>query len=56
VVPADEQLLLWLRRTRSLEVPLALVANKADTRAGTNSERRVCVPRRCCCWACSLGH
>jgi predicted GTPase len=36
LVPADEELLGWLRR--HCRAPLSLLANKADTAAGRNSE------------------
>jgi hypothetical protein len=35
LVPGDEELLSWLRRNNPR--PLVLAANKADTRAGSNS-------------------
>jgi len=34
-VPGDEELLSWLRRNNPR--PLVIVANKADTKAGSNS-------------------
>jgi predicted GTPase len=36
-VTGDEQLLAWLRRNKGPTAALMLVANKADTRAGSNS-------------------